>query len=90
MNTIIVHKNDTEKYTLKLRDLGFEEYAFAACMVTESGKMDKLNIGKFLIDTCGIEGDDIATIRGDVKLLASAALEAYYLIEIYSTEVKKK
>ncbi len=91
MPIIIVHRSETESYSLKLREPGFSEYAFAACMVTENGRMDKLNIGKFLIDTCGIDNElDIDFIRKDVKLLASAALEAYYLIEIYSTELKKK
>lgn len=92
MSDNITIEIQTEKKVLKavLRQPGFNEYANAfIAMKTVDGNIDDMKGGKFILETCWVEGDR-DEIFNDVKALVSASLEAVAILTVYRTELKKK
>ena len=86
---IIVKLPEGKEAKCILREPNFEVYGMAMVAGTNStGKFNEIAAGKFVLDTCWVEGDEI--IKKDTKAYVSAAWEAYDLISIYTAELKKK
>ena len=58
-------------------------------MTSKSQGLDRMGAGKFILDTCIVSGDR-KEIYDDVKCLAAASLDAFELLDIYTSELKKK
>jgi len=81
--------SDGEKnYTCKLREPEFEEYSMSLiALKSVNGKTNIAGAGKFILESCWVEGDD--EIRNNSKLLFNASIFAFELIDFYDGEIKK-
>lgn len=85
----IIVKRPKGDVTLKLKEPDFDTYRMAIMAVqSESGKADQLAAGKIYLEICCTEG--LEEVKKDNKAFISACLEAYNLLTLYETEVKKK
>jgi len=83
-------KEGFEKYDVKLRKPGFEDYVGAVTAANlPSGNYSVLHQGKFILDTCVVEPLP-DKIKNDANAMGSLAIEAAKLIKLYDAELKKK
>jgi len=82
-------KGDSKIYKCTLREPGFEELSMAmTAMRMNSGKVNEAKGGKFIVESCWIDGDDEILTNG--KLLFTASLRAASLISAFEVDLKKK
>lgn len=80
--------NKVKEYKCILREPVWEEYLGAMEAIRmPSGKTNIAKCGRFVLETCWLDGDE--EIKTVPSLLYSASLDAYDLIEVHDTELKK-
>lgn len=86
---IINVKKDDKTYTVYLREADKKviSTAFSQMRNVKKENFDMIAIGEMILRSCFLGGD--VEILNDAKLLISASLQCYELIEIYDAEIKK-
>ena len=86
---IINVKKDDKTYTVYLREADKKviSTAFSQMRNVSKENFDMIAIGEMILRSCFLGGD--VEILNDAKLLISASIKCYELIEIYDAEIKK-
>jgi hypothetical protein len=85
---VSVKKNDKiYKAYLKEADKKTISQAFSKMRNVNSESFDIIEVGEMVLRKCFIGGD--VEILSDDKLLISASIQCYNLIEVYDSEIKK-
>jgi hypothetical protein len=89
---IIVHTPKGE-VSISLNQPNFDQYQGAMlAMETPSGKNAVLYAGRFILTACVVaeDRDKLNQIEKDVRAHASASMDAYSLLNLYTSDLKKK